>query len=73
MKNLAMILSTAMMLASINAYAGSDFDEYDIDGNGVISAEEASKDAALAEQFNQLDTNADGELSKEEFASFSGE
>lgn len=72
MKLLTMILSALAMFTSINAFAGSDFEKYDIDGNGVISVEEASKDSALAEQFNQLDTDANGELSKEEFANFSG-
>ncbi len=67
-----MVISGAVMLVSVHAYAGGDFDKYDADGNGVISKDEASSDSALAKQFSQLDTNNDGELSKEEFANFSG-
>ncbi|MDO6446645.1 EF-hand domain-containing protein [Colwellia sp. 1_MG-2023] len=72
MKNLTTMLSVVVMLVSINAYAGSDFEKYDLDGNGVISESEAQSNSALAEQFKKLDANGDGELSKEEFASFSG-
>lgn len=71
MKNLTTMLSVAVMLVSIHAYAGSDFDKYDLDGNGVISNSEAQSNSSLAEQFKKLDADGNGELSKEEFSGFS--
>ncbi|TMP60779.1 calmodulin, partial [Pseudoalteromonas sp. S1649] len=37
------------------------------DGNGVISQSEASLDAELMSKFSELDTDGNGDLSKQEF------
>ncbi|TMP71242.1 EF-hand domain-containing protein, partial [Pseudoalteromonas sp. S1608] len=50
------------------AFAASDFDTLDVDGNGAISQSEASVDAKLMSMFSELDTDQNGELSKEEFS-----
>ncbi|TMN46217.1 EF-hand domain-containing protein, partial [Pseudoalteromonas piscicida] len=52
--------------------AGDDFAKLDTDGNGSISVTEASVSASLSEQFADLDANADGELSKSEYANYEG-
>ena len=55
-------------LASSAAFAATDFDTLDVDGNGVISQQEASADATISAKFAELDTDQNGELSKEEFS-----
>ncbi|MEJ6475158.1 calmodulin [Pseudoalteromonas piscicida] len=73
MKNLLAALAiTGMTLVSASAMAGEDFAKYDGDGNGTISMSEAKVNPSLVEQFTQLDSNADGELSESEFANFKG-
>ena len=57
-----------LAFASTAAFAGSDFDTLDIDGNGAISQSEASVDAGLMKKFAELDTDGNGELSKAEFS-----
>ena len=58
-----------MALASSSAaFAATDFDTLDVDGNGAISQAEASVDASLMSQFTELDTDQNGELSKAEFS-----
>jgi len=58
-----------MALASSSAaFAATDFDTLDTDGNGAVSLAEASVDAELLGQFEELDTNQDGELSQDEFS-----
>ncbi|MEI5637937.1 MULTISPECIES: EF-hand domain-containing protein [unclassified Pseudoalteromonas] len=71
MKNLSILIATAALsLSSTAAFAKADFAKYDLDGNGTISIKEAQVDEALVEQFNDLDSNADGVLSKSEFAKY---
>jgi len=58
-----------MALASSSvAFAATDFDTLDVDGNGAISQAEASVDASLMSKFTALDTDKNGELSKAEFS-----
>lgn len=73
MKNVLAALSIAgLSMASASAFAGGDFEKLDTDGNGSISVTEASVSTSLTEQFADLDTNADGELSKSEYANYEG-
>lgn len=44
------------------------FESLDKNGDGKISLNEASSDDALFVAFKTLDTNKDGELTREEFA-----
>lgn len=46
------------------------FNELDKDSNGTLSESEAGEDAVLHENFSQIDTNQDGQLSLSEFKKF---
>lgn len=61
-------LAFMALVSSSAAFAMSDFDTLDVDGNGVISQSEASVDAELMSKFSELDTDGNGELSKQEFS-----
>jgi Ca2+-binding EF-hand superfamily protein len=61
-------LALIALASSSAAFAVTDFDTLDVDGNGVISQSEAAVDAELISQFNELDTDGNGELSKGEFS-----
>ncbi|MGO2291902.1 MAG: EF-hand domain-containing protein [Pseudoalteromonas sp.] len=63
--------STLVLMAlasSSTAFAATDFDTFDTDGDGVISQAEASIDSELMSQFTELDTDQNGELSEDEFS-----
>jgi hypothetical protein len=45
-----------------------EFSAVDADKNGVISSSEAVAIPALVEQFSEADRNADGKLTKDEYA-----
>jgi len=68
MKSINKTLALIAIASSSAAFAASDFDTLDVDGNGAISQAEASVDAKLMSMFSQLDTDQNGELSKEEFS-----
>ena len=69
MKTLNVSVAALALVGATSAMAMStDFDTLDADGNGVISMEEASVDAKIAEQFEALDTDGNGKLSKGEFS-----
>ena len=53
---------------AVAATAGDVFTTLDADMNGAISKDEAAAMPSLAEQWKQLDTDASGDLSAEEFA-----
>ncbi len=46
------------------------FDELDTDGDHAISKEEAAKDPPLAQAFDTLDKDADGQLSPAEYEAY---
>ncbi|WP_166376737.1 calmodulin [Pseudoalteromonas sp. Z9A4] len=68
MKTFQSTLVLMALASSSAAFAATDFDTLDVDGNGAISLAEASVDAKLLGQFEELDTNQDGELSEDEFS-----
>ncbi len=68
MKTLNKTLALIALASSSAAFAASDFDALDVDGNGAISQSEAAVDAELMSIFSELDTDQNGELSKEEFS-----
>ena len=68
MNTLNKTLALIALASSSAAFAATDFDTLDVDGNGVISQQEASADATILNKFVELDTDQDGELSKEEFS-----
>lgn len=70
MKTLNKTLALIALVSSSAAFAASDFDTLDVDGNGAISQSEASVDSDLIAQFAELDTDGNGELSKAEFANY---
>ena len=70
MKQLNKALALIALASSSAAFAASDFDTLDADGNGAISQSEASVDSDLIAQFAELDTDGNGELSKAEFANY---
>lgn len=54
--------------ASMGADHSAQFKTLDTNGDGVISKEEAKKDAKLSGNFSTLDKNQDGRLDNTEFA-----
>ena len=68
MNTLNKTLALIALASSSAAFAATDFDTLDVDGSGTISQSEASVDAKLMSKFTELDTDSNGELSKEEFA-----
>ena len=45
-----------------------DYAKFDIDGNGMVSKNEASADATLTAEFSKLDKDKDGSLSATELS-----
>lgn len=45
-----------------------EFSNVDLDSDGAISMEEAAQYPELMQQFKDLDSNKDGQLSEQEFA-----
>jgi Ca2+-binding EF-hand superfamily protein len=68
MKTLNKALALMVIASSSAAFAATDFNTLDVDGSGTISQSEASVDAKLMSMFSELDTDQNGELSKEEFS-----
>ena len=65
--NTRIALATVILLASGAAAAADAFTELDTDGNGLLSADEASKMPGLIDQWKSLDVNEDGNLDAKEF------
>ena len=69
MTNTAKTIDLVGLISASSAFAMDlDFNAVDVDSNGAISMEEAAKYPELMQQFKDLDSNKDGELSTEEFA-----
>lgn len=49
---------------------GQTWASVDTDGNGTISKSESAVNAGLSQVFEQADTNADGELTPDEYKAF---
>jgi hypothetical protein len=63
------IIAGVIALTSVGAFAATDiFAALDVNEDNMLSAKEASIDTTLATIFNELDSNKDGFVSKEEFS-----
>ncbi|MEO2268830.1 calmodulin [Pseudoalteromonas pernae] len=69
MSKTAKALALVSLVSASSAFAMDlEFHTVDVDSDGAISMEEAAKYPELMQQFKDLDSNKDGELSEEEFA-----
>ena len=67
----ALLASLGLLTAGAALAQGKpSFESLDKNGDGKISLNEASTDDALFVAFKKLDTNKDGELTREEFAQY---
>jgi Ca2+-binding EF-hand superfamily protein len=67
----ALLASLGLLTAgAVLAQGKPSFESVDKNGDGKISLNEASTDDALFVAFKKLDTNKDGELTREEFAQY---
>ncbi|MGH8609313.1 MAG: hypothetical protein ACREX9_18445 [Gammaproteobacteria bacterium] len=82
MKSTKTLIPAALLLCALNGAMAEDpprpttlppFTKLDADQNGGISTTEANVLPALAEQFTDVDTNADGSISVDEYAAAGGE
>ncbi|WP_462163295.1 EF-hand domain-containing protein [Pseudoalteromonas xiamenensis] len=64
------VLAAALMASAAATASEANFSSLDKDGNGLISTSEASQLPMLAEEFKNLDTDQDGQLTESEFANF---
>jgi Ca2+-binding EF-hand superfamily protein len=53
--------------ATTNLFQGLNFQELDMDGDGVLSEDEAAKVPTLRDAFDRLDADGDGWISRDEF------
>ena len=70
MKTFNTTLAVIVLASSSAAYAAVDFASFDADGDGAITMEEAKVNPQLVKIFDDLDTDGNGEISKEEFANY---
>lgn len=78
MKNTLLPITCAMALAasaglSVAAEQATTFEQFDRDGNGYISMDEAQAGAELSSNFKATDKNGDGQLDISEFSAFEGQ
>lgn len=67
----ALLASLSALAAGVTFAQGKpSFESLDKNGDGKISLSEASNDDALFVAFKGLDTDKDGELTREEFAKY---
>ncbi|TMP28410.1 calmodulin [Pseudoalteromonas rubra] len=62
-----LMITAALMMASLGAHAASTFSSFDKNDDGFISKSEAAVSTELSSEFDKLDSNGDGKLSKQEF------
>jgi len=62
--------SAAQAAQASGGGGGQTWASVDTDGNGTISKTEAQVNAGLAQVFDQVDTNKDGELSPDEYKAY---
>lgn len=73
MKKFAFVLFFLPAMGAYAANADSDlFSTLDQDSNGALSKEEASAESSLAAVFDQIDIDADGQISRAEFDKYLG-
>lgn len=53
--------------ATTNLFQGLNFEELDVDSDGVLSSDEAAKAPVLNDDFDRLDADGDGWMSRDEF------
>lgn len=68
--SLVVAFASAPVMAVTNVNHEELFEQLDVQGNGVITLEEAQAHPGVYDQFDELDTNGDGELTPEEFEAF---
>lgn len=64
--------STTPLNSGSSSATSEDFNRLDANRDGYISKSEAKKDKELSKIFDSLDTNHDGKLDPNEFASYGG-
>lgn len=69
-KSITLIFATIFAFASSAAYANEGYSTLDADKSGAISKDEAAALPGLADAWDTLDVNADGQLDEGEFAKF---
>jgi Ca2+-binding EF-hand superfamily protein len=67
---LSTVLSASLAIAED---LPTTFEQFDADGNGYISTEEATARQNLSDNFQASDKNGDGKLNSAEFSAFEGQ
>lgn len=70
--SIAAVAAFGLISMAAAAEQKADFASLDKNGDGKVSVNEATVNDALFVAFKDLDTNKDGELTKEEFARYKG-
>ena len=70
LKQLVILTGIVAFTGAVSAGPENYFSKLDIDGDGVLSMEEASADPVLRESWSTADANQDGRLEQAEFSAF---